>query len=277
VEFYIFHVKIPVWQSFIAPALATFCGIIPVGLLWMNFVYDPYLHPGMIALIGEDIGGVVAAAITLLMAVTVFLSFIYLPLYGFFGGWDDFGLLIFRKAFHLTGPSKPFVKIMYRGTEAGAKFSKKTLKLHNKFSIESRIPYIQSMELLVERYIKDARSGFGTDEFKLQEQKKKEEEEGLKAPRAVLIEFFKEFKYFFSKTTKFQMRGIVFIIVLYGMALSPVVFFFLGAGWFDQTRVIMVWGSYVVGAVIVGGFGLAYARQWAIKEEKKKNIAAEAV
>ncbi|MFX0098177.1 MAG: hypothetical protein ACFFCS_01255 [Candidatus Hodarchaeota archaeon] len=274
VEFWVFHIKIPVWQSFIAPALATFCGIIPVGWIWMSFVYDPYLHPAMVDLIGEDIGGVVAAAITLLMAVTVFLSFVFLPLYGFFGGWDDFGLLLFRKAFHLTGPSKPFVKVMYRGTEAGAKASEKTLKLHNRFPIEARLPYIQSMELLVERYIKDARSGFGTEEFKKREAEKKEEE-GMMAPRAVLIEFFKEFKQFFAKTTKMQMRGVVFILILYGMSLSPVTFFFLGAGWFDQARVIIVWGSYVLGAFIIGGTGLAYARHSAVKEEKKKKLAVE--
>ncbi|MHA1892330.1 MAG: hypothetical protein ACTSYS_15150, partial [Promethearchaeota archaeon] len=99
VEYYIFHVKIPAWQVFVAPTFTVITGVIPAGLAWLNGIYYPLLLPGMRNLLGFEIGGLAAGGITLLMALVVFLFLIYLPLYGFFGGWDEFGLLIFRKAY----------------------------------------------------------------------------------------------------------------------------------------------------------------------------------
>nr|MDO8109636.1 lipopolysaccharide biosynthesis protein [Candidatus Sigynarchaeota archaeon] len=277
-EFYIFHIKFPVGQAFIAPFLTTVLGILPIGYLYLYGLYYPVLIPGFTALVGlfgvSDpiyIGSLIAAGITLIMALVVFLFAVYLPLYSFFGGWDEFGLLVFRAAYHLTGPSKPLIYLMYKGCERGARLSAKLGKwqLHNRFPIEATIPYIQCLELLVERTIHDVETGFeaGTVFKKPEESKPAEKSIIANPPRFYLTEFIKDFRKFFTQTTPFQKRCILFCIVLYAIGLTPIMFFPLGKYAFSLEMAWIVWASYIAIVSIVGASGLALSIRWLKKHD----------
>ncbi|MHA1370323.1 MAG: hypothetical protein ACTSRA_11480 [Promethearchaeota archaeon] len=286
VEYCVFHIKIPVWQAIIAPILASL-GIIAVGQVWYQGVYNLFLipssknivenillafgtEPAEAASLGVEYGGVFAAGITLLIALTVFLFGIYLPLYGFFGGWDDFGLLIFRKAYHLSGPSNAFVRLMYRGTELGAKVSNKTVKLHNRFPIEASIPFTQSIELLIERQIHDIKSGFapGSPEaLRALEIKKEKEKAELKPPRSYILDFFKNFKAYFLAFDRGKKISLLFSVILVSITMSPVFFYGLGHIFFTDNLVWSTWIVYLVLSSSVGITGLVFSRVYSKKHD----------
>nr|MDO8118936.1 hypothetical protein [Candidatus Sigynarchaeota archaeon] len=72
------------------------------------------------------------AVIYISIALIVIPLFLWLPLTGYLGSFDDFQLLTFRKAVDLSGPSKPFVMLMYKSVVFGAERS----KLHNKWKLD---------------------------------------------------------------------------------------------------------------------------------------------
>ncbi|MBD3187434.1 hypothetical protein GF325_11435 [Candidatus Bathyarchaeota archaeon] len=269
IEFYVFHVKMPKWQCVIAPILTTVLAIMPAGYAWLYGVYEPFLLPGLTNLMGESVGPIVAAAITLVLALVVYLFAIYLPVYAFLGGWDDFGLLVFRMAYHLSGPSKPLIFLMYKTTELGARWSKKTVKLHGRFGIESSIPYRQSIELLIERRIHDVRQGFasGLKPGYAPVEPEKGEKRESHTPRFYLTEFFKEFKNFFTKITPFQKRGIAFSASLYLLVLTPIGLISLGTGFFTPERVWFTWVFYLSAVIAIGIAGISYAIRYVKKHD----------
>jgi hypothetical protein len=94
------------WQVFVAPICAGF------GLVgWVYFILAtlwPIIlltFPEMWLLIG-----------VIIMLVVLFLGvvFIYLPLYSWFGGWDDRSMEIFKRSVAITGPSLFIVYPMYK-------------------------------------------------------------------------------------------------------------------------------------------------------------------
>ncbi len=280
IEFYVFHVSFPKWQSLIAPVITTVTGIMPVGYLWLYGVYRPILIPGFTSLFASIgipdpamVGGIVAAAITLLMALLVFLFMVYLPLLGFWGGWDDYGLLIFRRAYHLSGPSKWLIYLLYKGTMLGVGLSKRLLKLHGKYPVPSQIPYLQTMELMVEREIHDMQTGFSTGKVaatgEAGEGGEKKEPGEVKPPRFYMTELFTDFKKFFMQTTDFQKRGLAFCAVLYFIMLSPLALMPLGSAFFTPTIVWITWGSYIGATAVVGIIAIAFAIRYVTTHDMK--------
>nr|MDO8109212.1 hypothetical protein [Candidatus Sigynarchaeota archaeon] len=270
-ELHVFHVKIPAWQGLVAPALAALA-IVPISLSWLFFVHIPILQPmsesmvfnvvsvfdpGSAQSIAAEWGQIFAILITLLFAVFSSL-FLFFFLYAFFGGWDDFGFLVFLKVYSLSGPSKPLVKLLLQITNLGIRASKRTLKLHNKHPIDAAIPFVQSVELLIERQINDFKNA----------KARASEKAGVpvagtavagKTPRAFLFEFFRDFKTFFTKTTRQQWIGNYFSLVLYSILLSVVAFFWIDASFFTLDRVIIIYVIYLVVIGVIGVGGVSYA------------------
>ncbi|MHA1369221.1 MAG: hypothetical protein ACTSRA_05865, partial [Promethearchaeota archaeon] len=285
IEYYIFHIKIPIWQGIIAPLLSILI-ILPISYMWLNFVHTPHILPATRSFlestavqlnldnpskIASEWGNIIAGLITVAFALFSSLV-IFFFLLGFFGGWDDFGFLIMLKVYHLSGPSKPIVKLILGCSNLGIKLSKRTLKLHSRFPIEARLPFIQSIELLIERQINDIITGFKFGR-KSTNEKKKEKNRNMKPPRAYLLEFFKDFKTFFTKTKKHQWIGIGFSLAIYGIMLSPVFLIPLGSGFFDQQRAILTYAIYVLLISIVGVTGVYFARSWRLNHDRKQGYA----
>ncbi len=131
----VFKVKFYWYQMIICPFL---CGlpIILFGVIWKPLVFDP-LIPVFQPLLAEY-AVLVPAAITLLVAFIAIPLLMFMPLNGYLGGFDDYGLMTLKKAVDLSGPSKPFTRLIYKSVLLGVRRS----KLHNRF----KIPWEQSMQ-----------------------------------------------------------------------------------------------------------------------------------
>ncbi len=136
-----FHVKLNFWQMFIAPLIASL-PIFAFGLLWEPLVFDKMIP--LFSSLG-NYAVIPPAIITVLTALIVIPTFLFLPLTGILGGWDDFGLMTLRKAVNLSGPSKPFTNLLYKSVLWGAKHS----KLHNRFKIPWEQPMQEIKELMI--------------------------------------------------------------------------------------------------------------------------------
>nr|MDO8109880.1 hypothetical protein [Candidatus Sigynarchaeota archaeon] len=137
-----FKVKLYFYQMLICPAIAG-TPVLLFALLWKPLVFD-----NMVLLFVPMLGTyavIPPAIITVLIALLVLPAFVFLPLSGFLGGWDDYGLMTFRKAVKLSGPSKPFVNLIYRAVLFGANHS----KLHNKFKIPWEEPMQEIRDLMI--------------------------------------------------------------------------------------------------------------------------------
>jgi len=136
-----FPVKFYFWQMFISPLIASI-PIFVFGLLWKPLVFDKMV------LLFSGLGNyavIPPAAITILIALIVVPLFLFLPLTGILGSWDDFGLMTLRKAVKLSGPSRPFANLLYKAVLFGAKHS----RLHNRFKIPWEVPMQQIKELML--------------------------------------------------------------------------------------------------------------------------------
>ena len=100
----IFKIRISWWQTFGA-SLCSFGAVYVIGWLFVNLFYLPLI---------PLIGAIPATIIAVLIILVGFLVFFFPFFYGIFGGWDTEGLLVFRKAMDISGPSKFFVRIMYK-------------------------------------------------------------------------------------------------------------------------------------------------------------------
>jgi hypothetical protein len=127
----VFKLKFPLMQGVIAPSLSAFVCYM-LGVLIKLFVFDPLFKYGVFV-------AIVPSAILLLMVVLL----LYFPLTGYFGGWDTFSLTQFEKVVDMSGPSKPFVKLMYAMLKKFCKIS----KLHNRFPIENAQAIREAQEL----------------------------------------------------------------------------------------------------------------------------------
>ncbi|MHA1820185.1 MAG: hypothetical protein ACTSVC_06915 [Promethearchaeota archaeon] len=133
----IVKIHIPIWQAFVAPlipGLITFA----VGRIWVLTV-----HVWLIA----EVGNILAGIITILFAFIVCFMFIFITLYSYFGGWDDYGLKVFDEAVAISGPSRIFFKPIVVMSHVLIKIS----PLHNKFPIPWEKADREAIELMIIR------------------------------------------------------------------------------------------------------------------------------
>ncbi|MFX0102444.1 MAG: hypothetical protein ACFFCS_22955 [Candidatus Hodarchaeota archaeon] len=112
--------KVPWWQMI---------GAVVIVFVLMIFVNGSLLNVFNIIKEFGDIYVYIAAGAYLLMMLFVMPIVIFF-LYSLFGGWDDFGLKIFKDAMDISGPSKKFVYIVYKVSEWG----------HNHSPLKNRFP-----------------------------------------------------------------------------------------------------------------------------------------
>ncbi len=134
-------VKLPIWQAFIAP-LIPFVIVLGIAFFWSYVVV-----PALVAVVGL----LISAVITVLFAFVGGLMFIFIPLYTFFGGWDDYGLQIFGDAVALSGPAKIFFKPIYKLSASLASVS----PFHNKYPIPWEQAVQDAEDLMAEREVHD--------------------------------------------------------------------------------------------------------------------------
>jgi len=134
---YICKIKIAWWQSFAAPLIPGFITLAE-GFAWSYWVF-----PVLSALI-TPIGAVIASVT---FAFLVGLIFNFCILYGFFGGWDDHTLGVFKEAVYISGPSRFFWIPVYKISLALVKKS----PLHNKFPMDHVDAEREMIELMIQR------------------------------------------------------------------------------------------------------------------------------
>ncbi|MFX0100297.1 MAG: hypothetical protein ACFFCS_12005 [Candidatus Hodarchaeota archaeon] len=128
INYRIMKIRINIKQTFLIPIIASL-PVLAAGFSFYAFAYQPLL--GLFDFL-DEYAMIGPAAIYVLIALLVLPLLVFLPLTGYLGGWDDFGLLTFRKAIDLSGPSKPIARLLYNSILMGVKKS----KLHNKYKID---------------------------------------------------------------------------------------------------------------------------------------------
>jgi len=106
--------KIPLYQTIIAPFIAMLPFLPLYSILIQIFVNIYYW---------ANIVGYMLAGIYLLGCLFIFPIFIFMPLYGFLGAWDEKSLDDFRKGALMAGPSKLLVSALYKAAKFGYEHS----------------------------------------------------------------------------------------------------------------------------------------------------------
>lgn len=133
----VFPVKVPYWQAFIAPLIPG--GIVfVVGRLWIATVHQMLIN---------SVGSAIAGIATVAFGVIGCFLFMYITLYSYFGGWDDYGLATFYEAVKISGPSRIFFVPIAKLTGLLVKIS----PLHNKFPIPWKEAEREAFELMIVR------------------------------------------------------------------------------------------------------------------------------
>ncbi len=174
VTFWVVLLQLPLKMGLSATIWILPCGILP-AILWKTITGYVYIHKKIVPLkinVWQNLGApliaggtifgglvlfiifgfpVLEAAITFIPTVfisilllIILLLFGYLPFTAFLGGWDTESLRDFSRAAQMSGPSKFFVKPMYKLT---AKVCARS-RLHNRFRIPAEDAMKEARELL---------------------------------------------------------------------------------------------------------------------------------
>ncbi|MHA1791878.1 MAG: hypothetical protein ACTSVI_04480 [Promethearchaeota archaeon] len=130
----IIKVKIPVYQAFVGPLFATFF-VFLLGITYVNFVFFP---------LNDNFGTLVAFVPTAFIFFIFVPFFIYFPLTGLLGVWDDNSLDILKKVTKMSGMGKMFSLPMYKMLLR----TKKSM-LFGKFSIDNSEAIKEARELMI--------------------------------------------------------------------------------------------------------------------------------
>jgi hypothetical protein len=130
----IIQIQIPWYQSFVGPLMTTVI-IFLIGQLYVTFVFTP-LNTNY---------GMILALIPSIIFIICMVIFVFFPLTGLFGVWDDSSLEQLRRAVKISGPGKIFTIPMLKLLEKAVLKS----KLHGKFGIDDCEALKEARELMV--------------------------------------------------------------------------------------------------------------------------------
>jgi O-antigen/teichoic acid export membrane protein len=122
----IIKVRINVWQTLITPAISII-PLIPINLFFV-YLFNIYAT--------DQITAILIAAVFMVFILFGAPIFVVFPIIGFFGGWDQKGLLHLQNAGAISGPSKVIVNLMHKFALIGMNHS--PLK---HYSYKFRIPW----------------------------------------------------------------------------------------------------------------------------------------
>ncbi|MHA1791762.1 MAG: hypothetical protein ACTSVI_03895 [Promethearchaeota archaeon] len=134
---FIVKVKLAIWQSFVAPLIPGILSIV-TGYAWGIFIFPE---------LSLALGPIIAAAISILIAFLFGLIFNFIILYGFFGGWDEHTLAVFKEAVYISGPSRVLFIPVYKITKVLLKYS----KFYNRFPMDYKDAEREMIELMIQR------------------------------------------------------------------------------------------------------------------------------
>ncbi|MHA1849056.1 MAG: hypothetical protein ACTSXU_15540, partial [Promethearchaeota archaeon] len=107
----ILKIKISAWQTFGA-SIITYFVVFGLGLLFEATFFYPVLNYTT-SIMDPVVATIITASISVLVILFGFMTIIFPFTYALFGGWDTFGLEVLRKSYLISGPSKPFIKLIY--------------------------------------------------------------------------------------------------------------------------------------------------------------------
>ncbi len=107
------YFQINIWQTFVVPIIAA---SLEAGVI---FLLKITLYPVLLA----NISSIFATIIILGLGLFVGVFFVWMPAYAFFGGWDESSLDILEKAITISGPSKGFVRLIWKVSTKISQFS----------------------------------------------------------------------------------------------------------------------------------------------------------
>ena len=136
----IIKIKIPLFQSWIAPIFST------IAVYFFNQIYISTIFIPMVSIFNFYV--------PLILSIVVFIIivpfFIYFPLTGLFGAWDDPSLEVLRKATLISGGGKVVAIPMFKILRAITKIT----PLHNRFGSDDSLALKEARELMQTRYSK---------------------------------------------------------------------------------------------------------------------------
>ncbi|MHA1749574.1 MAG: hypothetical protein ACTSVI_14350 [Promethearchaeota archaeon] len=134
----IIKIKIPFYQTFIAPLMATFI-VLLIDSIYVSFMFYPLMY---------SFGAIIAFIPTIIIFFLLIPFLFYFHLTGLLGAWDEQSVDVLKKATKMSGMGKVFSFPMYS-------FLKKTRrsKLFGKFSIDSREAIKEARELMIQKML----------------------------------------------------------------------------------------------------------------------------
>jgi hypothetical protein len=134
IEKKILKLNLPLYQTWVVPMISTF-SIFLVGYIFVELTFMPMVtNWGMYA----------AIIITILTILLTGPFFIYFPITGLLGGWDDGSLRVLERAVKISGGGKILAALMLKMLRITTRKS----KLHNRFMIDETIPLKEARELM---------------------------------------------------------------------------------------------------------------------------------
>ncbi|MBD3187636.1 hypothetical protein GF325_12450 [Candidatus Bathyarchaeota archaeon] len=130
----VIKLDIPVYQAFFAPGLATLV-VYGIGLAYVHFIFNP---------MNRAFGTIIALIPLVIIFILIIPFFVYFPLTGVFGAWDDGNIEVLRKATRMSGPGKLFSLPMYKSLLFIARKS----PLHGKFVLDDTEALEEARDLM---------------------------------------------------------------------------------------------------------------------------------
>lgn len=130
----ILKVHVPLYQTYIGPLISTVL-VFLTGRLYIRQVFAPL----------NQNYGMIAALIPSIIFIILSIIFLFFPLTGLVGAWDDSSIELLRRAVKISGPGKIFAVPMFKLLEKAAKIS----KLHGRFGIDDTQALMEARELMI--------------------------------------------------------------------------------------------------------------------------------
>lgn len=138
----IVKIRINWWDTLVAPVF-TFFIVFLVGYGFVYGIFLPLLDFNMI-LMGKEVGLILTGVFGVVVILLGFMLIIFPLVYALAGGWDEFGLETLRKSYLLSGPSKPFIILIYKLSVFGSKIS----PFYNRFKLDYTKAFEEAQELI---------------------------------------------------------------------------------------------------------------------------------
>lgn len=131
------------WYPTFGASLVTYFVVFGLGYAFVYGIFFPLLNL-LVGWVGPELGTIIAGAFGVVVILIGFMIVVFPLVYAVAGGWDAFGLETLRKSYLLSGPSKPFIYLIYKLSVVGSRIS----PLYNRFNIDWTKAFQEAEDLL---------------------------------------------------------------------------------------------------------------------------------